>query len=364
MKTTHDKLKNRSLFFLAVFAAAAVCGSAFAEDKKDEKKTESSASASASVDAGGAGGSLYPGQPGGPREAKRKVTWLGVAVEPVPEAVTAQLSLDKGVGLLVTHVMKDAPAAKAGIQENDVLVKLDQHILVHPAQLRTIVENKNDGDTVTLSFYRKGKEQTATATLATHEMTPGDWHMTPGEWPFPREFKPWLKQFRDGPNADASTLQKEIERAKTEAARAAEKARAQADEVRKQAENLAEQLKKSLGSFSFKDLITIPGNASITTKIINNQTKEATLMDNTGTYAVSEHDGKQYLKATDKSGKVLFDGEIQTPEQRAKVPAEVMDKVKGLIGDLSGKGGNAPDSESKKPGSEKAPQPGSKGTSI
>jgi hypothetical protein len=37
------------------------------------------------------------------------------------------------------------------------------------------------------------------------------------------------------------------------------------------------------------------------------------------------------LTARDKDGKVLFDGEIETAEQRAKVPSEVWERVEPLI---------------------------------
>jgi RND family efflux transporter MFP subunit len=50
---------------------------------------------------------------------------LGVTVEPVGAALVAQLSLPAGVGLLVTEVVGGSPAAKVGLQANDVLVKID-----------------------------------------------------------------------------------------------------------------------------------------------------------------------------------------------------------------------------------------------
>ena len=41
-------------------------------------------------------------------------SWLGVAVEEASEALQSQLGLAPGVGLLVTYVTPDSPAAKAG----------------------------------------------------------------------------------------------------------------------------------------------------------------------------------------------------------------------------------------------------------
>jgi RND family efflux transporter MFP subunit len=50
---------------------------------------------------------------------------LGVTVEPVSPALADQLNLPRDVGLLVTQVVPRSPAAMAGVEENDVLVKID-----------------------------------------------------------------------------------------------------------------------------------------------------------------------------------------------------------------------------------------------
>src|ERR1043166_8185136 len=40
---------------------------------------------------------------------------------------------------------------------------------------------------------------------------------------------------------------------------------------------------------------------------------------------------KRRLTVHDKAGKMIFDGEIETPEQQAKVPADVWEKVKPML---------------------------------
>jgi hypothetical protein len=50
---------------------------------------------------------------------------LGVTAEPLSAALVEQLNLPAGVGLLVTNVASGSPAAKVGLQANDVLVKID-----------------------------------------------------------------------------------------------------------------------------------------------------------------------------------------------------------------------------------------------
>lgn len=93
------------------------------------------------------------------------VTRLGVAVEPVSDELSANLPVGKGVGLVVRHVAPNSSAAKAGIEDNDVLVQIGDQILVHPKQLQTLVTNKKPGDKIEVTFFRKGEKKTAAATL-------------------------------------------------------------------------------------------------------------------------------------------------------------------------------------------------------
>jgi len=43
---------------------------------------------------------------------------------------------------------------------------------------------------------------------------------------------------------------------------------------------------------------------------------------------------KKHLTAHDKKGKLLFDGEIETPEGQQKVPAELWEKVKPMLQEI------------------------------
>ncbi len=121
------------------------------------------------------------------KDPAKEVAWLGVSTEEAPEALISQLALESGEGLVVIYVAADSPAAKAGIEKYDVLVELGDQLLVHPAQLRKLIQAKKEGDGIQLSLYRRGKKQTVSATLARSTehfgMLPG---ASPGglEWQF------------------------------------------------------------------------------------------------------------------------------------------------------------------------------------
>jgi len=95
--------------------------------------------------------------------------WLGVTMEPVSDELRAQLPLDEGAGLILRNVSPDGPAAKAGLQKNDVLVKLDDQLLINGNQLSALVQMKKDGEKVRLTYFRGGKSSTAEAQIRMHE---------------------------------------------------------------------------------------------------------------------------------------------------------------------------------------------------
>ncbi len=98
-----------------------------------------------------------------------KATWLGVTTEAASDEVRAQLALDPGVGLTVFGVAPESPAAKAGLEKHDILVKFEEQLLMDPDQLRNLVRARQAGDKVGLTYLRKGKKATAKAVLGERE---------------------------------------------------------------------------------------------------------------------------------------------------------------------------------------------------
>lgn len=98
-----------------------------------------------------------------------RVTFLGVAPEELPEELASQLPIDAGSGLLVRTVVPESPAATAGIQKHDVLIKLDDQILSAPKQLQKLVASRKPGETVRVIYFRRGQRAEAEAKLAEHE---------------------------------------------------------------------------------------------------------------------------------------------------------------------------------------------------
>ena len=97
-------------------------------------------------------------------EAK-PTTYMGIVIESVPEVLRDYIDLPKGVGLLLVRISQDGPAAKAGLQDNDILVEFDSQLVINYSQLSTLLEMKGPGATVPVKILRKGEEMIFDVTL-------------------------------------------------------------------------------------------------------------------------------------------------------------------------------------------------------
>jgi len=281
-------------------------------------------------------------------------SWLGVAVEEASEALASQLGLAPGVGLLVTYITPDSPAAKVGLQKNDVLVEFEGQALVHPAQLRKLVQVRQEGDTVKLAFYRGGQKQTASVALG--KAPPGFGLLEDGAalkgdlYGLTRQFRalPMGDAWRDAVNAyrdslghlkfDQQKVQEEVHRSVEQARKAWE------DALRYSTNAASTALAKALKELQRSGLLADNG-ASVTVRSTGERVKSIVKADESGTIVVVSNP-KPRLTAHDQDGKLLFDGEIDTPEQRAKVPPELWEKVEPLLDKLAPKAEEEPATKS------------------
>ena len=91
--------------------------------------------------------------------------WLGVRIQTVNEELAEGLRLDKPRGALVASVTEDSPAADAGIEQGDVIIKFDGRDVVEMRKLPLMVAETPIGAAVPVVVWRKGKEETFTVTI-------------------------------------------------------------------------------------------------------------------------------------------------------------------------------------------------------
>jgi hypothetical protein len=98
--------------------------------------------------------------------AEGKGTFLGVLFGPVPAAVYDQApQLERGHGVLVTHILPDSPAAEVGLRRNDVLLKYGTEKIRDCEQLARLIRDDQPGRKVALLVARGGNELAVDVTL-------------------------------------------------------------------------------------------------------------------------------------------------------------------------------------------------------
>lgn len=90
---------------------------------------------------------------------------LGITVREVNSELAKQNNLPKE-GLWVVGVTENSPAAKAGIQPSDLIIKFDGKEVKTFDELTKLKNNKNAGDKVEVVVYRNGKNVSLSMQLA------------------------------------------------------------------------------------------------------------------------------------------------------------------------------------------------------
>jgi len=92
--------------------------------------------------------------------------YLGVGIQPMTDDIAAGLHLPKDHGEIVSRIEPGQPAARAGVQQGDVIVKVNGQEVSPDNTLSFIVAGQPVGSKVTIDVIRNGKPMTLTAVLA------------------------------------------------------------------------------------------------------------------------------------------------------------------------------------------------------
>ena len=97
---------------------------------------------------------------------KASHAYMGVGTQPVTPDLQQQYGLSRSSGLLIAEVAPNSPAAAAGLQRGDIIVKVNGEEIADSAGLAALIRDMRPGDEVELVVDRNGAEQTITVTLA------------------------------------------------------------------------------------------------------------------------------------------------------------------------------------------------------
>lgn len=252
----------------------------------------------------------------------KKVAFLGVATQPFQGNATKELNIPQGLGLSVMHVVPDTPAAKAGVQAGDVLHKLDDQLLMHPLQLRTLIRTKKAGDAITLTVIRAGKPVELKSKLVDREVpvieNAGGWEVAPGQ---AQRLVPG-QRLHVGPNGivEIGPLL-ELDPAVGGAPQIPDDIRERIEAQRREMIKRIKQMQQQQGRLLPQQRPGIAANATATT----------VMSDAEHTIKYSITNGKKHLTVTDKKTKTkVFDGPVNTEAELKEVPEPIRKKFEKL----------------------------------
>jgi hypothetical protein len=276
-----------------------------------------------------------------PPTAQRLRPYLGVVTSPAPAAVAAQAGLPEGFGLVVDEVLPDSPAKAAGIERYDVLTKFDDQKLVDPAQLAALVAAVKKDAEVPITLLRRGQEQKVTVKVG-EKMLP-DRPSSRGTLPDLRDI--WRRYGEEG-----APFRERIEDA---GRRAQEMGREFQRRMQEFQEKVEQWRKNPSEKFpeppKFPSLDPAPppanrpgsppsermprseapgaGHSERHTTIRNTAQANISIKDDDGEIEVRSDNGRRTLIAKDRSGATIFNGAIDTEEQRRALPENVRRKL-------------------------------------
>ncbi|NLC71528.1 MAG: DegQ family serine endoprotease [Desulfuromonadaceae bacterium] len=91
--------------------------------------------------------------------------WLGVTVQDVSSDLAKSFGLEEAQGALVSEVVKDSPADKAGIQRGDIILSFNGNEINILNDLPRLVADRTVGEKVEIVLFRDGRKKTVQTTL-------------------------------------------------------------------------------------------------------------------------------------------------------------------------------------------------------
>jgi serine protease Do len=91
--------------------------------------------------------------------------WLGVAIQDLSPELATQFGITDTKGVLVSDVMEDSPARKAGFERADVITEYDGKPMDSPTHLRNAVAQTPIGKRVSVKLIRDKKPKTIEVTI-------------------------------------------------------------------------------------------------------------------------------------------------------------------------------------------------------
>jgi len=95
--------------------------------------------------------------------------YLGVDIAPLDQKIAEELDITYIPGVVVMGAYEEGSAAKAGIQQKDVITRINGKNVTSVAELRELIGRSKIGETVNVTLVRNGKEKELNVKLITRK---------------------------------------------------------------------------------------------------------------------------------------------------------------------------------------------------
>ena len=270
-----------------------------------------------------------------PDEAPRgkRIAFLGISMEEVPWKLRREMELEPGEGVFVREVLPDTAAAAAGLQALDIVLRLNDTPLRGRMHMSRVIQELRLGDKVEVEVLRGGQRLKLKAVLGERLMPEAEAlarRQIMFNEPFPLDIvPPQVGDDLDGMNQLHRRL---LERQRLLLQRLERDLPDDdlPDEARAELQAIRDMLRQRLRDLDppgapdqpdANDPLPQPRDGFHLRRMMDDGRHRITLVIN----------GRdRHLKALDAFGKVLFDGPINTAEEKAKIPKEIAAKIKAL----------------------------------
>lgn len=92
--------------------------------------------------------------------------WVGLETDELGPSLSAELGVDSDIGILLTHVIPNGPAASAGLRRGDIILAINGEAVRTRQQALLIVAALEPGDQVEVQGWRAGERYRAQLTVA------------------------------------------------------------------------------------------------------------------------------------------------------------------------------------------------------
>jgi serine protease Do len=130
---------------------------------------------------------------------------MGINIREVNSDLAQKVKLDNVSGVYIASVVQGGAAEKAGLKAKDVIVKINDKNIESPAQLQETVAEHHPGDKVEVTYFRNGRENTASVELKNVDGTTAVVLESTGETVFGSKVMPLTSREKEKYEIDSGT---------------------------------------------------------------------------------------------------------------------------------------------------------------